>query len=743
MPGVKVNPKVQARYAFLENDEIVSTLLDFDEGGVRKVRLNLPSIHCSSCIWLLENLGRLLPGIAHSQVNFQRKEISILYYKNQVSFKQVAELLHTLGYPPSIQLDALDRKKRVQTDWTLLYKMGVAGFCSANIMLLSFPEYLGMETTTDKAFAHLFTFLSLALSIPVIFYSSVDYFVSAFKGLRSGLLNLEVPIALGIAAVFIRSVYEVLWQVGPGYFDSLTGLIFFLLIGKWYQQKTYNYFSFERDYHSYFPLAATVVRNDKEEHVLLKDLKHGDELLIRNQELIPADSVLLEGEARVNYAFVTGEQRLVPKIKGELVFAGGRQEGGSIRVKLVKNVSNSYLLQLWNNEVFGKNTNAYLSSFVLKFSKYFVYATLLIAFSTFVFWYFADPTRMLFAVTAVLLVACPCALALSLPFALSNCLRILGKNGLYLKNADTVEKLSEINTIVFDKTGTLTEGESQDAVYMGVELSRSSLIYLRSTLRNSTHPISRLLYHQLGAEILPCESFLEFPGLGIESRINGHIVRIGSSTFINGVEISVQETRIYVEIDREVMGYFRISHAIRNNVRQMLSQLTNEKYKLNLLSGDSDSERKFFADMFPADSELKFRQTPEDKLHFIQETKSHNASVMMLGDGLNDAGALKASDVGVAVCDNINSFVPSCDAILLGNNLHHLPRFIKFAKKGVWVVKASLVLSVLYNFIGLYFAVQATLTPLVAAILMPLSSVSVVLFVVLLTNYFGRRILKP
>ncbi|MCU0429426.1 MAG: heavy metal translocating P-type ATPase metal-binding domain-containing protein [Cytophagaceae bacterium] len=740
MPGIKVNSEIQNRYAFLADEKIIKSLLDFDEEGLRKIRFNLPGIHCSSCIWLLENLEKLCSGVQSSQVNFQKKEISVLYQKNLTSAQRIAETLHALGYPPSLQWDALEKKSSHRQDWSLLYKIGIAGFCGGNIMLLSFPEYLGLDTASDKAFARLFSFLSLFLSIPVVVYGASEYFINAYKGLRKGILNLDVPIALGTAAVFFRSVYEVITQIGPGYFDSLTGLIFFLLIGKWYQQRTYRHFSFERDYHSYFPLTATIIEAHKESPVLLHELKEGDEVLVRNQEIIPADAVLLEGNASINYSFVTGEQKLIPKSEGELLFAGGRQEGSSIRIRLQKNVSSSYLLQLWNHEVFSKSANAYLSGFVLSFSKYFVYATLLLALGTGLYWYWADSSRLLFAVTAVLLVACPCALALSLPFALSNALRILGKHGFFLKNADTVEKISETEIMVFDKTGTLTHNEEQAIHYEGLELSHSETLYLKSALRNSTHPISRMLYGWLSSEYLPCEQFQELPGKGLEARVNGHSIKAGSARWLLNQGIQSEFTRVYVEIDHEVKGYFQLSHRLRSGIPNMLNALQAEKQTLHVLSGDGHADEKYLRNIFPKNATLLFRQQPEDKLRFIQSMQQDGKKVMMLGDGLNDAGALQASDAGIAVCDNINSFAPSCDGILLGKQLYRMPHFIRFTRQTISVVKASLVLSVLYNLVGLYFAVQAQLSPVIAAILMPMSSVSVVAFVVLLTNYFGSKL---
>ncbi len=738
-PGIKVKARAQERFAYLDEPSIVSKLLDFEEGNNARIRLYIPQIHCSSCIWLLENLYKLREGISYSHVNFTRKEITISYTKDTVSLRTIVELLDSFGYTPSIHLENYTRKKTAKEDLTLYYKIGIAGFCSGNIMLLSFPEYFGMDGSTDPWLKVLFGYLNLFLSLPVIFFSARDYFTSAYAGLKNKVLNLDVPIALGTTAVFLRSIYEVVMQVGPGYFDSLTGLIFFLLIGKWVQNRTYQQFSFERDYRSYFPAAVTRIEEEKEKPVPVNELKKGDEILVRNHELIPADAVLVEGKGYIDYSFVSGEAAPVAKEKGEVVFAGGRQTGNSIRLKVTKDFSNSYLLQLWEREVFAKKKDAYLSSFVLSFSKYFIFGTFLIAGLTFLYWYVEDPSKMLFAFTSVLLVACPCALALSLPFALNNCLRWMGRKGLYLKSSDTVELLAEVDALVFDKTGTLTEPQEAEILYSGEDLTSSQLLYIRSAVRQSSHPLSRALYNYLKSETVVPDHYEEIPSEGIYCKIGNNELKIGSVDFVGGEKTtSLNESRVYVKLDCAVKGFFSIRNKYRKEVNSLLEDL-GKKYELHLLSGDNDSEKEKLRLYFG--NNMKFNQLPEDKLNYIEALQQQGKKVLMLGDGLNDAGALKAADVGISVSDNVYSFFPSCDGILEGKKLGGLSWFLRYAQSGVMVIKMSLVLSLLYNIAGLFFAVQGFLSPLIAAILMPLSSVTVVLFVVFATS-IGAKITK-
>jgi Cu+-exporting ATPase len=739
-PGFKIKASPKGQFAYLDNEEIVGNLLDFQEGDSAKICFYIPKIHCSSCIWLLENLYKLEKGIVSSRVNFLRKEIEILFHKNETSLRHIVEVLDSFGYTPEIHLDNLVKKESKREDKSLMYKIGVSGFFASNIMMFSFPEYFGLDNLLESGLRQLFGGLNLLFALPVVLYGASDYFLSAWKGLRNKVLNLEVPIALGILAVFIRSAYEVLSHTGPGYFDSLTWLIFFLLIGKWIQSKTYKHFSFERDYQSYFPIAVTKLVENEECPIPIQQLKKGDHIWLRNNEIVPADAQLLDRVASIDYSFVTGESQPVLKEMGEKVFAGGKLLGNGVRMKVEKEVAHSYLLQLWNQHVFKKEDNAYLSSFVLLFSRYFVMGTLIITLLTGAYWYVTDPTKLLFAVTSVLLVACPCALALSLPFALSNCLRLLSKQGLYLKNADVVEKLAEVDTIVFDKTGTLTRSEGWQVEYVGDGCSEKELSYIRSAVNQSIHPMSRAICAHLTAALVPIAFFQETIGKGITARVDECQIRVGSAQFLHLQSQKTEEMLAYVEIDGKVRGFFKVNHHFRTGWVDLLTKL-KQAYEMHLLSGDSDQSKVLLSPLLE-EKNIKFNQLPVDKLEYVLGLQKEGKKVLVLGDGLNDAGALKAADVGIAISEDMYHFSPACDGILEGNQLVRLPSFLEFGKWGRRVILSSLVLSLLYNGVGLYYAVQGLLSPVIAAVLMPLSSVSVVLFVIAGTTLGARKALK-
>jgi len=362
---------IKGKYDFLANESIVNKLLEFQESTTNIVSLYIPHIHCSSCIWILENLQKLQPGISSSQVNFPNKKVRITFNSEKTSLLEIVEMLCSIGYEPYISLENFDEGKK-KVDRSLIYKIGVAFFCFGNIMLLSFPEYFEVDEFWIDQYRGFFRWLIFVLSLPAFIYSASGYYVAAWKSLKQGMLNIEIPIALGIVVMFIRSTVDIVFNYGQGFFDSMCGLIFFMLLGKLFQQKTYDFLSFERDYKSYFPIAITKLLPDgKEVAVQVYDIEKGDRLLIRNQELIPVDGILISENASIDYSFVTGEAVPIEKKSGDKIFAGGKQVGKVIEMEVLFSVSQSYLTQLWSNDVFQKKVDQKHKSITDKISRYF------------------------------------------------------------------------------------------------------------------------------------------------------------------------------------------------------------------------------------------------------------------------------------------------------------------------------------------------------------------------------------
>ncbi|MFK5957413.1 MAG: heavy metal translocating P-type ATPase metal-binding domain-containing protein [Lutibacter sp.] len=737
-PGT-IPSEIKGKYAYLENEEIVSNLLEFNDSEIAVIEFYVPSIHCSSCIWVLENLSKLNNGVITSLVNFPEKTVRITYKIEATNLKDIVELMTSIAYEPYISLGDADAKKN-KVSKTLIYQLVIAAFAFGNIMMLSFPEYFQVDGFWINKYKIIFRWLMFFMSIPVVFYSAKDYFISAYKGLSHKILNIDVPVALGISVLFIRSSTEVFLNISAGFFDSLTGLVFFLLLGKFFQQKTYNFLSFERDYKSYFPIAVTKINNNKEEAIPVKNVCEGDRLLIRNEELIPVDGILIKGEALIDYSFVTGESVPVVKKSGDKLFAGGKQTAGAIEIDVINTIEQSYLTQLWSNAVFNKTKEKNIKNITDSISKYFTIVILSIAFIAGIYWYFKNPNIAFNIVTAVLIIACPCALALSAPFAFGNMLRIFGYQKFYLKNTETIEDMAKVDTLIFDKTGTITSNDISKIKYEGVPLSSDELQLIKTVIRASNHPLSRALYKFIEEPCLTekLDYFEEILGSGIQAKYRNNQVKLGAASFVDVSQKNINETVIYISINEELKGKFNFSNNYRKDTQNVFNELS-KKYKLIILSGDNEGEKEFLSKMLPKETLFKFNQKPEDKLNFIKKLQQKGAHVLMLGDGLNDAGALAQSNVGIAISENINVFSPACDGILDANLFNKIPKFLTLASKTINIIKISFIFSFSYNIIGLYFALTGQLTPIVAAILMPASSISIVIFVTMLTNWISKK----
>lgn len=743
-PGINQKRTIRkGKFDFLDNEKINRELTHFKDKTQEHVTFYLPQMHCSSCIWILEHLNKLDPGIVRSQVNFIKKEVTIIYNYHQTSLKKVAESLTLIGYEPHITLNNADGKKVKKTDTSQMVKLGIAGFCFGNIMMLSFPEYFSLGQIEDPSLKQWFNYLNLILSLPVFFYSASEFFISGYKGLRQKFLNIDAPIALAVLITFLRSVYEILFQHDSGYLDSMSGIVFFMLIGRYFQNRTYQSISFDRDFKSYFPLGVIVIAPDNsEKQVSVADLKPGDRIKIHHDEIIPADAILFLGKATIDYSFVTGESLPVEKSIGEIVYAGGKQTSGAIEMEVVKETSQSYLTQLWNNETFKENKEEPKKSFIHRVSRYFTYALFSVAIASASYWAFYDPSKIWNAVTSVLIVACPCALLLSATFTNGNMIRILNKYKFFVKNDSVIERMAEIDTIVFDKTGTITEQTKSEIHFQGKMLTDEQYHLIRSLASQSNHPLSRSVLSYIPFQkSFPVKQYNELKGHGTSGMINQHFVKMGSALFVIGKNNSPASrgSKIYVSIDDEFLGYFVLQNNYRKDLKPIISSLDNQ-FKLKILSGDNPSEETYLKTVFGNHTEMKFDQKPENKLNVIKSLQHQGRKVLMIGDGLNDAGALKQSNIGIAISDNTNTFSPACDAILSGKSFTLLSDLINYCRKQKQIIFLSFVLSIAYNLVGLYFAVQGDLKPVIAAILMPVSSVSIVLLTTGMSAFYEIKL---
>ena len=745
-PGVKQRSAIdEQRTELFELSEVRERIVEFSEEGITRARFHVPQMHCSSCIWLLENLDRIEPNILRSRVSFTNKELTITFRETSFPLPQLVALLRRIGYGP--QLTASSGTDQQALVPRMLYiRLGVAGFIFGNTMLLSFPEYFGADTEAGLKTG--FQWLIVLFSLPVVFFLSTDFFRSAWAGIRSKHVNIDQPIALGIVALWSRSLWEVIAGVGPGYFDSLAGLLFFLLVGRWYQAYTYKALRFDRALEDFLPLLVLRKTATGEVAVRVADLVPGDRIVIRDQELVPVDAILCEGTGHIDNSFITGEPLPSRKQLGETIKAGGRQRGAAIELEVLRTFNDSRLKKLWEEQSSLQDRPA-MPKLIDTVARRFTIGVLLVAAGAGLFWWGKDPSQVWLVVTAVLIVACPCALALSMPFAYGHTIRLMGKRGLFLRDTEVVERMANADTVVFDKTGTLTAREAHEVVWVDIAVVHAPLAapllladdtrsLVKSLARNSTHPLSAVLFKEVKGEILDVTEVEEQAGQGIAGNVDGIPVRIGSAAFCGGEERprGNGDAHVHITLGGMHRGYYVIRKRARSGIVNAVHAL-RVNMRVALLTGDASVDAELTHAF--ANATVRTSCTPVDKGQAIIAEQQLGYRVVMVGDGLNDAGALAQSDVGITVTETTAALTPASDAIMDANALEQLPHFLLMARRARRIVISSLIISLCYNITGVAFAISGQLTPLFAAILMPLSSVTVVAFVSVAVWLGARR----
>jgi Cu+-exporting ATPase len=618
----------------------------------------------------------------------------------------------------------------------------------------------------EPAYQALFGALNLSLAIVVLMFSASEYFVRAARAVRHGVLTLDVPITIGLAALFVQTAVDIVLGRGEGYADSFTGLVFFLLIGRLFQRQAFERIAFDRTFRSFLPLSVRVLSQDtgRDVAVPVEHLRRGDRVVIRAGEIVPADARLEDDGGWVDQSFITGEDQPLLVRRAELVGAGARVVGAALELTLVTDVVHGRLASLWTRSQTVTTPDA-LSTLSARFGYWFTVAAMALAAAGFAAWW-PDLDVSMRVATAVLIIACPCALTLAAPLALGTAMTRLGERGVYLKSPGVGLQLSRLDTVVFDKTGTLTSKVS--AAGPARAMGREAWRLVERLAAQSIHPISRgiaaaaerhgrpagstrtdLPVHDAsthGPDDLPSrprarvEDCREVPGRGIAGRIDGHDVVIGAREFVATQAVGVPRdvtSGAGVAIDGRFAGWLPVHFEPRAGLDEATSALS-ASYRMVVLSGDEPGDLSHFADAFA--DRVWFRQSPEEKVARVRALQHEGHRVLMVGDGLNDAAALGAADVGMAVSDDTACVVPACDVVIAGARLRDLPAILRFARRTRQVIVACFVVSIVYNVIGLALALAGALTPLAAAVLMPVSSLTVVGMSIGLTRWFAKAV---
>lgn len=739
--GIKIDVNAYSnKYDYLDKEEVITRLLRFTDNKVAHVIFHIPQIHCNSCLWLLEKLYKLNEYVLFTEVHFEKKEVFVKFDIQNLSLKNLVKLLASIGYEPYIQLDD-QRDAKTATSRTEMLKLGISGFCFANIMMLSLPEYFSQGLIYEASIKKILPLISLGLSLPVFFYTALDFFIPSYKNLKKGILIIDLPVSLAVIITFCRSLYDIYFGISNGYLDSMTGIVFFMLIGRWLQNRTHTTLQFDRNFKSYFPIAVERISNNQQEVIAIEEIREKDIVKIYSNEIIPIDALLSKGNAMIDYSFVNGESLPVKVNNGEYIYAGGKQLDGAIELVVMKRHNQSHLTSLWNHQAFQHNKSETKATAIDDMGMKFTLVVMVMSLVAGGYWYSLGRIDLMWnSITTVLIVACPCALLLASNFTNGHFMRILSKYKFFLRDASVIQKLFNIHQIVFDKTGTLTKSDSNHVSYEGHTLTEEEKGEICNILSQSNHTLSKSIVQYLGKSTSSDRaSVKESTGLGLEGWIHDKHFRLGSDKFCQQAESD--NTKVNVVIDNEFKGKFNFRNVYRAGITHLIEQL-KAKHEISVISGDNASELENLSKVLPIGSEIRFNQTPHDKLQFIEELKKQNKKVLMIGDGLNDAGAFQVSDVAIALTEKNNYFNPASDIIMSAENLSNLDKLLRFIQKNKTVTQVIFFYSILYNIVGLFFALRGELSPVVAAILMPISSITIVLFVQLMTEYYHTKLLK-
>ncbi len=733
--GAEAGPARGTGRAYAEYDDpaFAARHLSSVPGGAR-MELFLEGIHCSACLWLVERLPRVLPGVKEARLDLGRAALTVTFDPERAKPSAVARALDRLGYPPHPSVIA-QRSGDQKRDRALLVRLGVAGAIAGNVMLMALALYSG--ASADAEYRALFRWGSLVLSIPAVFYAGSVFLRGAWAAVRTRTPHMDLPVALGILAGFSRSAWNTVTASGEVYFDSITVLIFLLLVGRWLQQRHHRGATVTLELMAALaPATAQRVDGDALLEVVADALERGDLVQVAAGARLPADGIVVEGSSSIDASWLTGESLPVEVSPGARVYAGTENVGAPLRVRVETVGSETRLGRLMQSVETAAQRRAPIVRLADRIAGVFVSAVLGLGALTYVIWTFIDSTRALDNAVALLVVTCPCALGMATPLAVSAALKRAARSGLFFKGGEFLEKLAEPAVIAFDKTGTLTEGALSVAAFVGDAEVRP---YLRAAEERASHPMGRALAAALAGEpALRADHVEEVPGGGVAARVAGRDVRIGSPAFVAGArplppafavtlarQAKLGRPGVVASVDGEVRAVVAFHDPLRADARASLRALRALGYELCVLSGDRPAVVATIAAELGELSEARGGMSPEDKLAWV-ERRRRSGPVVMVGDGVNDAAAMVAADVSLAVHGGAEASLAAADGFTTRPGVASVLGAVVGARRTLGVIRRGILFSLLYNLVGVGLSMLGWVSPLLAAVLMPLSSITVV-----------------
>jgi Cu2+-exporting ATPase len=749
-------PEIPQELALYDLDEVQEEFVG-ELGEERDIHLLVEGIHCAACVWLIEHTLNAIPGVIQAQVNLSGKRLHVKWHNGQVSLSRIIGRMGQIGYAavpydPEVAEGALQRQNR-----TLLYRMAFAAFGMMNLLWISIALYAGAN---EGEFRDLFHWIGFALATPVLLYSGYPFYKGAWAGLRNFHLGMDLPIAIGASITYLYSVYVTVsgTRTGEVYFDTVVNFLFVILVGRYLEaiSKRQAVAATQRLL-DLQPRVATVLRDGKEEVVPVRAVSPGEIVLVKPGQRLPVDGVIVEGQSNVDEAMLTGESVPVLKGDGDNVSAGTINGHGVLQVRMTGSLKNTALGRIIRLVEEAQASKAPIQCMADRVVPWFVAATLGLATLTFVGWLNSSLEVALLAATSVLIITCPCAFGLATPMSIAVASGLGAKFGILVKNGEVLETLSAINHVVFDKTGTLTEGKlSVVAAYwdeMEWQASRepaapaafNTLISRLAALeRFSEHPTAQAMLAWAEAQGISIaertvSDFRYQPGMGVAGEVEGLQMLAGNSDWLDAREV-VRHPRydaIAEQLAREGIGVIRVAVAgrevaliaiedrLRPEADQMVAELKAQGMELTLLSGDRRPVAEAIARRLGG-MEVIAEVLPEDKDQAIRRLQSDGRKVAMVGDGVNDAPALVRADVGIAMGSGTDVSIASSDIVLMQGDLQKVRLAIGLSRRTLLTIRQNIGISIVYNIIMVPLAMAAIVTPLVAAISMPLSSLAVI-----------------
>ena len=706
------------------------------EGDVREANLILEGIVCAACVWLNERHLNQLPGVLAADINFSTRRARVRWDDSRIHLSDILKSVQDIGYL-AYPFDAgrqeeLFRKERE----TAIRRLAIAGLGMMQVMMYAVPAYMADEGTMTPDIEALMRFASLILTTPVVFYSAWPFFQGAWRDLKLKRAGMDVPVALGVGAAYTASIYGTFIGSSEVYFDAVTMFVFFLLTGRFLEMSARKQ-SAEAAESLIKLIPAAAMRlpgypaTREEEMVAAVKLMAGDHVLIGPGESFPADGSVVEGNSSVDESLLTGESMPVTKHAASLVIGGTINLESPLVVKVEKVGSDTVLssiVRLLDRALAEKPRLAQIADRV---AGWFVFALLLVAASVAGIWYWVDPTKAFWITVSVLVVSCPCALALATPAALTAALGRLTRLGLLSTRGHALETLAHATDFVFDKTGTLTTGQFSLLDMEVLRTDRASVLVLAQALeQGATHPLASALREAAGPADLAADHLINIPGRGVTGQIGGQTYRLGAPEFI-GAEPAPARFKVGVSLvgladDAGVLAWFALGDAPRLQAHQLIDELKGLGVRIHLYSGDRDENVQSMARELGID-DARGGMLPQDKLDAVKALQKAGAIVAMTGDGVNDAPVLAQAQVSIAVDQGAEAAQAAADMVLLSSEIGRLADGVKLARKTQGVIRQNLAWSVLYNFFAIPAAALGYVTPWMAGIGMSLSSLLVVL----------------